>query len=221
MAGGVGGQLSCPSLSYRQGRSVFCSTAPVATSIGARYGSLVVSDVTHFERLGLPRQFALDATEVERNYLARSRELHPDYHQLAPAAEQRASMELSAALNEAYATLRHPFRRAEYLLALEGGPTAAEQKEMAPAFLEEMLELRMEIEDLRESAPFDSPARSAMSTQLTERMGQLQVALAESFAEFETPATTEARRKSLLIAVRQILNVTKYLDGLTRDLRAD
>src|SRR5262249_62060465 len=82
-------------------------------------------------------------------------------------------MELTAALNEAYATLRHPFRRAEYLLALEGGPTAAEHKEMAPAFLEEMLELRMEIEELRESGGRDSPARAAMERQLTQRSGRL------------------------------------------------
>src|SRR5438309_1471764 len=105
---------------------------------------------THFERLGLPRRFDLDVAEIERNYLARSREMHPDFHQQSSTAQQRVSMEMSAALNDAYATLKQPFRRAEYLLALEGGPTAAEHKAMAPAFLEEMLELRMEIEELRE-----------------------------------------------------------------------
>src|SRR4051794_17601998 len=96
-----------------------------------------------FEVLGLPRRFAVSADEVEARYLARSRQLHPDFHQLAPASEQRAALELTSVLNEAFATLRDPFKRAKALLALEGGPTAAERKEMAPAFLEEMLELRM------------------------------------------------------------------------------
>src|SRR5688572_23515522 len=104
----------------------------------------------YFDLLGLPRQYAIDAEAVERNYLARSRELHPDYHQLAAASEQRASLELTAALNEAYATLRDPFKRAEYLLKLEGGPSASEHKQMPAEFLEEQLELRMEIEELRE-----------------------------------------------------------------------
>src|SRR5207248_43116 len=114
-----------------------------------RLRQLVLDVMTHFERLGLPQCFEVNAGEIERSYLARSRELHPDFHQEGASAEQRASLELSAALNKAYATLKHPFRRAEYLLGLLGGPSAAEHKQMAPAFLEEMLERRMEIEELR------------------------------------------------------------------------
>jgi molecular chaperone HscB len=177
--------------------------------------------VTHFERLGLPRRFGLDAAEVERNYLARGRELHPDYHQLAPAAEQRASLEQTAALNEAYATLRQPFRRAEYLLGLEGGPSAAEHREMTPAFLEEMLELRMEIEELRETGDADSPARAAMSRQLAERSGRLRDELATTFGDLETVPQADPGRKTLLVRVRQLLNSAKYVEGLLRDLRAD
>jgi molecular chaperone HscB len=180
-----------------------------------------VAGETHFERLGLPRRFEFDPAEVERNYLARSRALHPDYHQLAPASEQRASMELTAALNEAYATLRQPFRRAEYLLSLEGGPSAAEHKEMAPAFLEEMLELRMEIEELRESAAADSPARTAMARQLSERSEKLRSNVAAAFAELESLPPGDAERKALLVRVRQLLNAAKYVEGLLRDLRAD
>lgn len=180
-----------------------------------------MSEVTHFERLGLPRRFGLDAAEVERNYLARGRELHPDYHQLASAAEQRTSLEQSAALNEAYATLMQPFRRAEYLLSLEGGPSAAEHREMAPAFLEEMLELRMEIEELRETSSAESPARAAMTRQLTERGGSIRGEIATAFAELEALPADDAKRKSLLVRVRQLLNSAKYVEGLLRDLRAD
>src|SRR5947209_18111487 len=110
-------------------------------------------DVDHFERLGLPRRFGLDPAEVERRYLAHSREVHPDFHRLGSSGQQRASLEAASAVNEAYATLRDPFRRAEYLLQLLGGPGATESKEMPAAFLEEMLELRMAIEELREAGP--------------------------------------------------------------------
>jgi molecular chaperone HscB len=180
-----------------------------------------MADVTHFERLGLPRRFALDAAQIEQNYLARSRESHPDFHQLAAAAEQRASLELTAALNEAYSTLRQPFRRAEYLLMLEGGPTAAEYKEMSPEFLEEMLELRMEIEELREAGTADSPARVTMAGQLAQRTGKLETSLAAKFAEMEALPAGDARRKPLLVEIRRLLNAAKYLEGLLRDLRAD
>src|SRR5436305_9381407 len=103
----------------------------------------------HFDRLGLPRRFALDAAEVERQYLARSRAVHPDYHAAGSSADLAASLELSAALNEAYNTLRDPFARADYLLGLEGGPSAAEQKQMPPAFLAEMLEARERVEEAK------------------------------------------------------------------------
>ena len=175
---------------------------------------------THFERLGVPRRFDLDTAEIERNYLARSRELHPDYHQQSSTAQQRVSMEMTAALNEAYATLKQPFRRAEYLLSLEGGPTAAEHKEMAPAFLEEMLELRMEIEVLREGPP-DSTGRREMEKQLRRRTDALIGDLRERFAALDAWPPGDTKRRPMLIPMRQVLNAAKYVQGLLRDLRAD
>src|SRR6186997_3266137 len=107
----------------------------------------------HFHRLGLPRRFVLDAGELERAYLTHSRAVHPDFHLTGSSGDLNASLELSAAVNEAYNTLRDPFTRAEHLLALEGGPTAAEQKQMPPAFLAEMLDAREEIESARDNGP--------------------------------------------------------------------
>ncbi len=176
---------------------------------------------TYFDLLGLPLRFAVDPAEIERNYLARSRELHPDYHQQGSTAQQRVSMEMTAALNEAYTTLKNPFRRAEYLLRLHGGPTAAEVKEMEPAFLEEMLELRMEIEELRHSGAADSPARAAMEQQLRQRNERMMDDVSRRFAEWEALPANDSRGPRVLLQVRQLLNATKYIQGLLRDLHAD
>jgi molecular chaperone HscB len=175
---------------------------------------------TFFDLLGLPARYAVDAAEIERNYLARNRETHPDFHQQSSTAQQRVSMDMTAALNEAYASLKQPFRRAEYLLSLHGGPTAAEFKQMEPAFLEEMLELRMEIEELRHGAA-DSPARTVMEQQLRQRNELLAKDIGRRFAEFEALPANDSRRKGVLIQVRQLLNAAKYIQGLLRDLRAD
>jgi molecular chaperone HscB len=161
----------------------------------------------HFDRLGLPRRFSLDPAAIEREYLARSRALHPDYHRLGSSAEQAASTELSAGLNETYTTLKDPFRRAEYLLALAGGPTAGELKDVPPEFLEEMLDLRMEIAGLTP----DSPAAAAMEKQLADRRDAL---LARVGALLEGTAPTR------LADARRLLNATKYVQNLVRDLRA-
>src|SRR6476660_6614605 len=106
----------------------------------------------HFERLGLSRRFSVDPAAVERAYLARSRAVHPDFHQTGTAAEQRTSLELSAALNEAYLAVKDPYRRAEYLLGLYGGPSAREEKNLDQVFLAEMLDLRERIEEAKASA---------------------------------------------------------------------
>jgi len=172
------------------------------------------SQPDHFEVLGMPRRFALDADEVERNYLARSREMHPDFHQLASTSEQRASLEMTSVLNEAYTSLREPLKRAEYLLALEGGPTASEHKQMPAQFLEDMLELRMQIEELREGG--DPSALAAMERQLQDRRGKLVDQIASRFEQYERRPVPE-----LLVEVRQLLNTAKYIQGQLRDLRAD
>jgi len=168
----------------------------------------------HFERLGLPRRFSLDAAEVERRYLARGREAHPDNFQLGGSLEQRASMELSAALNEAAAVLRDPFRRAEYLLQLEGGPTAADVKEIPAQFLEEMLELRMAIEEIKMGQ--DEAAYATMEDQLAQRRERLLTEVGSRFTLLE--GRPDPR---LLKEIRQLLNATKFVQGLLRDLHAD
>jgi len=170
-------------------------------------GPIPTPTMNHFNRLGLPRRFALDPGAIEREYLARSRELHPDYHRLGSSAEQAASTELSAGLNEAYTTLKDPFRRAEYLLKLDGGPSAGELKDVPPEFLEEMLDLRMEIAGL---AP-DSPQAAAMEKQLASRRDALLG---------QVGALLDGTSPNRLTDARRLLNATKYVQNLIRDLRA-
>jgi len=162
-----------------------------------------------FERLGLPRRFSLDASELERKYLALSRGAHPDFHSDATAEVQAHAEAESAAINEAYATLKDPFRRAEALLKLLGGPNASEQKEMPPAFLMEMLELREQIEGAT------GPTKAKIESELLERETTLFAAIENSFAKCEPPPAPPA----LLKGIRRDLNAAKYLRGLLRDLR--
>lgn len=164
--------------------------------------------MNHFDRLGLPRRFSVDTTELERAYLAHSREVHPDRHQLGSAAEQSASLELSAALNEAYQTLREPYKRAEYLLHVAGGPSAAETRDIDPEFLDEMLDLRMEIGALKP----ESPAAEAMEEQLSSRLEKMLESVGQHLDAPPTPDTLRTARKEL--------NAVKYVSNLLRDLRA-
>lgn len=162
----------------------------------------------HFERLGLPRRFSVDAEALETAYLAKSREAHPDFFALGTAAEQDASLRDTASVNEAYLVLKDPFRRADYLLTLLGGPTAAQQKDMPQMFLMEMMDLREQIETV---------TRSGNATQLAALESDLGKRLSASFTTVGKLFETEPVP---LVAIRRELNAAKVVKGLLRDLRS-
>src|SRR6266545_6005534 len=171
----------------------------------------------YFDRLGLPRRFVLDAGELERAYLARSRAVHPDFHLAGASAELDASLELSAAVNEAYNTLRDPFTRAEHLLALEGGPSASEHKQLPPAFLAEMLDAREEIEQARGKPAELEQLGKAFAARFDGLMSEVGVA----FQKLEALPPEVAERANLRLRVRGLLTAAKYVRGLIRDLHSD
>lgn len=160
-----------------------------------------------FARLNLPRRYTLDPAAVERSYLEKSRALHPDFHSTASDAEQRASLELTAALNQAYLALNDPYRRIEHLLALAGGPTAGEHKSLDQAFLMEMMELRDRIEQAK-----------ASGTGTTEIENDLKQNLRELLDSAGAPFDTGDLSPGVFTEVRKKLNAAKTIMSLLRDL---
>lgn len=168
----------------------------------------------YFDRLGLPRRFAVDAGGLERAYLARSRAVHPDYHAGGSSADAAASLELSAALNEAYNTLRDPLTRADHLLTLLGGPSAAEENGQDPAFLAEMMEFRERIEE--EKAAGDDGYAAAGD--LLERQNDLECWVAGEFDRLEHLPADSPDRPKHLGTIRRSLNALKTIRSLMRTL---
>ena len=113
-------------------------------------------NLDHFARLGLERAAKLDRDALEDAYLERSRVVHPDRYATADSGTKRAALEHSSALNEAYATLRDPVRRAEYLVKLGGVDLDSSDRQTgAPhpsqAFLIEMIERRERLAEISEA----------------------------------------------------------------------
>lgn len=150
-----------------------------------------------FDRLGLPRRFALPAADLERAYLAASRAAHPDHHAGGGSAALAASESAASAINVAYATLKDPFRRAEALLTLLGGPSAADEKSQDAAFLMEMMEFRERLEagDPDIAAEVESRRAAVLS---------------------EVGAILDAGPKEL-IRPRKLLNAAKTMQSLLRE----
>ena len=106
-----------------------------------------------FELFGLPARFDLDTEQLDRAYRDLQSTVHPDRFVNAPEAERRVSMQQATQVNEAYQTLKHPVRRAAYLLAQHGIDPRFETNTVMPAeFLIEQMEWREAIEEASGSA---------------------------------------------------------------------
>ncbi len=74
----------------------------------------------HFELFHLPQQFAVDAQALDSAYRDVQNRVHPDKFVNATDAEKRVAMQWATRANEAYQTLKHPQKRAQYLCELNG-----------------------------------------------------------------------------------------------------
>ena len=196
--------------------------------------------VDYFTFFALPRKLNLDIALLEREFYELSRKLHPDLCARADKREQEWSLEQSSLLNDAYRTLKHPIKRTEYLLRLEGveleeqSKTATEQARASgeikkqvvpPDLLEEVFELNMQLEELRAQKKMgeDDPA-------LVEEIGKQKLDLEKKFEALSEELkaywddwdrlidsdSEEARRKARDKMV-DLLNRRSYIRNLVRD----
>ena len=104
----------------------------------------------HFEVLGVPVSFTVALDALDRAYRNLQSKVHPDRFVNATEAERRVAMQLATGANEAYQTLKHPLKRAIYLLEMRDIDVRSETSiTMEPAFLMQQLEWRENIEDAR------------------------------------------------------------------------
>jgi molecular chaperone HscB len=135
------------------------------------------SKADHFAVFGVERRFDVDLPDLEGRFRDLSRKLHPDRFAKADPRARRASLQRSVQLNEAWRTLKDPFKRAEYLLSLAG--VSLSQEVPAPLLME-TLELREELGEARAAA--DDRKVQAMATTMRARVQVALRAVAEGLA---------------------------------------
>ena len=167
----------------------------------------------YFEMFELARGFDVDEAALHRKYLALSRGTHPDLAGRGSPADRERALSLNAELNRAYETLRDPMRRAEYLLSLAGGPSAAEDKSVPSELLGEVMMLREEVEEAEAGGDDDAlrSIRERASNGQREAMAKIS-GLCRQLDEVD-----EQGRSTL----RTQLNGVKYWINLLRQLPAD
>lgn len=102
----------------------------------------------YFELFGLPVAFSIDSERLDQAYRALQAQAHPDRFAHAGEAERRRAMEEATRINEAYKTLKNPFERARYLLALQGIDVLdPHHTAMPPDFLLQQMQAREALAD--------------------------------------------------------------------------
>ncbi len=124
-----------------------------------------------FELFGLATQYSQDRDVIDARWKELQRQAHPDRFAAQGAAAQRLAMQWSVRINEAYARLKDPLRRAAYLCELNAAPVNAERNTaMSQAFLVQQMQWREALE-----AAQDAETLNELSLQVaSERRDMLQ-----------------------------------------------
>jgi molecular chaperone HscB len=114
----------------------------------------------HFELFHLPQRFTIDSAALDKAYHEVQNRVHPDKFTQASNAEKRVAMQWATRANEAYQTLRNPFKRAAYLCELNGVDLQIESNTAMPsAFLMQQMEWREALDEVKATKNLDGLER--------------------------------------------------------------
>ena len=203
--------------------------------------------VDYFTFFGLPYKLNLDTAQLERDFYALSRKIHPDINARSSDPEQEWSLEKTSQLNDAYRTLKDPISRTEYLLRLQGvqleeqskaateeaRKTGSAKKQVVPPdLLEEVFELSMQLEELRMGKKMgeDDPALQQELQNAKQHLGSKQSAmlteLSDAWNQWDVmvdrvsagETVEEGERATVRDRMVDVLNRRSYLRNLLREV---
>ena len=170
----------------------------------------------YFTLFGLPVRYPVDGSLLASRYQELQRQFHPDRYASKPERERMQAIQQAATINDAYQTLKHPLKRAEYMLSLQGFDLSNEQHTMRDtSFLMEQLELREELDGIAHKADPEEAliAFSARIAKMTKtRSAQMLSELDQQ--QWESAADTVRKLRFLDKLQQQVEQLEEKLLGL-------
>jgi molecular chaperone HscB len=165
----------------------------------------------HFELFHLPQRFAIDVNALDRAYHEVQGQVHPDRFVSAPDAERRVAMQWATRANEAYQTLRNPFKRAAYLCELNGIDLETESNTSMPrAFLIQQMEWRESLDEARGAKDTDALDGLNAEVQSARKQQVLDIGILLDKQEFQGAAK----------GVRQLMFLEKFGEEVSNAIDA-
>ena len=148
----------------------------------------------YFELFGIPESFEVDLHALADKNRAYQAALHPDRYTNASDQERRMSVQTTAYVNEAYATLKSDLKRAHYLLKLKDIDFNSDSETSNDTeFLMQQMEMHDRIEEVDQ-------ANDPLSTldSLAKELKQQQADLISQFsAQYSENNLSEAKHTAL------------------------
>jgi molecular chaperone HscB len=162
-----------------------------------------------FTLFGLPQRMALDRAALDGQWRARQAHAHPDRFVSEGAAAQRVAMQWAVRINQAYARLKDPLKRAAYLCELRGVHIdATSNTAMPPAFLMQQMAWREALEDAQDAAAVEH-LDEQVADEETAMLARLQQTLDD---QSDAPAAAPQ--------VRALMFVARFREDIRRRLEA-
>ena len=173
----------------------------------------------YFDVFSLPRRLTIDLADLEQRYYALSRRLHPDLCHDRPAAEQAASLRMTALVNHAYRTLRDPVQRGLYWLQLNGESLGRDNERVSSALAARVFEVQEQLEELRAARVAGKAAAAvremeAIRGNVRGDLKDCQERLTANFNRTDAAGDTAAA----LAETKTILSELHYVRTLLRDV---
>jgi molecular chaperone HscB len=168
------------------------------------------ANMQYYETLGLEPRLALDPADLQKRFYERSREWHPDRFSRGTPEQRQSSLDMTAVINDAYRTLRDPVARAEYFLRQSGFELS---KEAPPELLEEVFELNMALEEIREGDDSARPQLELAGQRFARMLKEIDAGLEGLFTSYDA-----TRDSAVLEEIHSTLNRRRYISNLVRDV---
>src|SRR5215510_3127300 len=174
--------------------------------------------MNYFDVFGLPRVLDIDLAALEKTFHELSRKYHPDYFSTAPSSEKTQAVRMTALLNDAYRTLRHPVRRVEYLLSLYG--FKSDGSKVPQSLLMEVFEINEQLEEVKAGRATVEEADS-LRAQIKEKRERFDAELQQASLDWDELLQSGASEPVLrdhLARLAEILSESSYIRNLEKEL---
>lgn len=174
--------------------------------------------MNYFDVFGLPRLLQIDLKSLEKTFHELSRKYHPDYFATAAPRERQEALRMTAALNDAYRTLRNPTRRVEHLLSVEG--FKPDGSKVPQAFLIEVFEINEQLEEVKSGTATKAQV-DALRAEIEARSRGFDAQLEKASNEWDkliVSGASDAQKKQHLARLTEILSESAYVRNLKREL---